>query len=311
MSQPTKTDPAPAASDIQTEGWVYRRTPRAIHPYLSVARVDRPIGTWLLLLPCWWGLGLGGGGDQWLSLYYAVLFAIGAFVMRSAGCVWNDILDRNFDAKVARTSRRPIASGEISVTSACLYMAGLAGTGLIVLLQFNGLTIGIAIASLGLVALYPLMKRFTYWPQAWLGLTFNWGALVGWTAITGSLDTPVLYLYAAGIFWTLGYDTIYAHQDKEDDIMIGVRSTALLFGAATRYWVAAFYLAALVLFIGAGLRAGLQEVYYIGVGIAGIQFTWQVLRLNIEDPQDCLSKFKSNKWLGFLMTVAIAAGQTW
>ncbi|MBT5495347.1 MAG: 4-hydroxybenzoate octaprenyltransferase [Alphaproteobacteria bacterium] len=311
MSQWTKTDPQPDASDIAAESWPFRLTPNAFRPYLTLARVDRPIGTWLLLLPCWWGLALASGGDIAQSLYFGALFSVGAFVMRSAGCVWNDILDRNYDARVARTAQRPIANGDVSVRAAALFMAGLAGVGLLVLLQFNGFTMVIAVAALGLVALYPLMKRFTYWPQAWLGLTFNWGALVGWAAVNGSLDAPVYYLYAAGIFWTLGYDTIYAHQDKEDDALIGVRSTALLFGDRTRIWLAGFYLAALAMFIAAGLRAELNDVYYIGVGLGALHFGWQIYQLDTDDPQDCLAKFKSNKWLGILITATIVAGQSW
>ena len=311
MSQWTKTDPQPNASDIVAESWPFHLTPNAFRPYLILARVDRPIGTWLLLLPCWWGLALASGGDIAQSLYFGALFTVGAFVMRGAGCVWNDILDRNYDAQVARTAQRPIASGDVSVREATLFMAGLAGVGLLVLVQFNGFTMAIAVAALGLVALYPLMKRFTYWPQAWLGLTFNWGSLVGWAAVNGSLDAPVYYLYAAGFFWTLGYDTIYAHQDKEDDALVGVRSTALLFGDETRVWLAGFYLAALTMFIAAGFRAELNYVYYIGVGFGALHFVWQIFRLDADDPQDCLAKFKSNKWIGILITATIVAGQSW
>ena len=311
MSQWTKTDPQTDASDIAAESWLFRLTPNAFRPYLNLARVDRPIGTWLLLLPCWWGLALARGGDFVQSLYFGALFTVGAFVMRGAGCVWNDILDRNYDAQVARTAQRPIASGDVSVREATLFMAGLAGVGLLVLVQFNGFTMAIAVAALGLVALYPLMKRFTYWPQAWLGLTFNWGSLVGWAAVNGSLDAPVYYLYAAGFFWTLGYDTIYAHQDKEDDALVGVRSTALLFGDETRVWLAGFYLAALTMFIAAGFRAELNYVYYIGVGFGALHFVWQIFRLDADDPQDCLAKFKSNKWIGILITATIVAGQSW
>ena len=311
MSEGAKTDRPNHRSDIETQGWIFRLTPEAAWPYLTLARVDRAIGTWLLLLPCWWGLAAAGGGDAVQSIFFALLFTLGAFVMRGAGCVWNDILDRDYDAKVARTALRPIASGEVSVFSAALFMAALAGTGLLILLQFNNFTILIAIASLGLVALYPMMKRITYWPQAWLGLTFNWGVLVGWSAIHGTLDAPTYYLYAAGFFWTLGYDTIYAHQDKEDDALVGVRSTALLFGRRTTHWVAGFYCAALVMFIGAGLRADMNVLYYVGVGLGATQFAWQIVKLDIDDPQDCLAKFKSNKWLGLIIAVALAAGQLW
>ena len=306
MTEGAKTD---AASDISAEYWLFRLAPPVAKPYLTLARVDRPIGTWLLLLPCWWGAALAGG--DWVQLaYFALLFAIGAFVMRGSGCVWNDILDRDYDKKVSRTALRPIASGVVGVRAAAIFMAALAFCGLLVLLQFNNVAIVIALSSLVLVALYPLMKRITYWPQAWLGLTFNWGALVGWAAVAGSLDAPVYYLYAAGFFWTLGYDTIYAHQDKEDDVLVGVRSTALLFGPRTQYWLAGFYVAALVLFTGAGLRAELNTLYYVGLGLAALHFTWQAWRLDIDDVRDCWAKFDSNKWLGLLITISIVLGQT-
>ena len=311
MSEGTKTDQTSHPSDIKTEGWIFRLTPKQIQPYLTLARVDRPIGTWLLLLPCWWGLAAAGGENTAQTIYFALLFAIGAFVMRGAGCVWNDILDRDYDAKVARTALRPIANGDVSVFSGALFLAALTGIGLLVLLQFNNFTILVAIISLVLVALYPLMKRITYWPQAWLGLTFNWGILVAYSAINGALDATAYYLYAAGFFWTLGYDTIYAHQDKEDDALVGVRSTALLLGQRSPYWVAVFYGATLIMFTGAGLRADMNILYYVGIGIATMQFGWQVLRLDIEDPRDCLAKFKSNKWLGLLITFSLVAGQTW
>jgi 4-hydroxybenzoate polyprenyltransferase len=311
MLETTKTERLAGASDIAAESWIYRLSPAPVRPYLTLARADRPIGTWLLLLPCWWGLALAGGGDARQSGYYALLFAVGAFVMRGAGCVWNDILDRNYDAQVARTADRPIASGEVSVIAAGIFMAALCASGLAVLLQFNGFTIAIAIASLGLVALYPLMKRFTYWPQAWLGLTFNWGALVGWSAITGSLGAPVLYLYGAGILWTLGYDTIYAHQDKEDDALIGVRSTALLFGNRTKPWVAGFYAGALLMLGMAGHAAGMGALYYAGLGLGALQLAWQVLQLDTSDPLDCLAKFKSNRSFGLLIAAFLVASQSW
>tara|TARA_B100000676_G_scaffold212320_1_gene208703 strand:- start:5474 stop:6409 length:936 start_codon:yes stop_codon:yes gene_type:complete len=310
MSKDTKTDRSIHPSDIKMKGWVFRLTPKRIWPYLTLARVDRPIGTWLLLLPCWWGLAAAGGENATLLVYYAFLFAVGAFVMRGAGCIWNDILDRDYDAKVARTALRPIASGEISVPSAALLLAALTGIGLLVLVQFNDFTILTATISLVLVALYPMMKRITYWPQAWLGLTFNWGVLVGCSAINGALDASAYCLYAAGFLWTLGYDTIYALQDKDDDALIGVRSTALLFGQHTPYWVAVFYSASLIMFAVAGLQADMNTLYYVGVGIATIQFGWQVLRLDIKDPQNCLAKFKSNKWLGILIAISLVAGRT-
>ncbi|MBL4618740.1 MAG: 4-hydroxybenzoate octaprenyltransferase, partial [Marinicaulis sp.] len=215
-----------ATADTAPGNWVERMPPRA-QPYLRLIRADRPIGTWLLLIPCWWGLGLAAvAGFTGLKLfYYGALFAIGAFVMRGAGCAYNDIVDRDIDGQVERTALRPIPSGQISIKQASIFLGVLCFIGLIVLLQFNRTTIFLGLGSLALVAAYPFMKRVTYWPQAWLGLTFNWGALMGFTAASGRLSFGAVAIYAAGIFWTLGYDTIYAHQDKEDDALIGVKST--------------------------------------------------------------------------------------
>lgn len=225
-----------------------------MRPYARLARLDRPIGIWLLMFPCWWGTALAS--PTFPSPWFLILFALGATVMRAAGCVMNDIADRDFDARVARTANRPIASGVISVRQALAFMAALSLVGLLVVMQFNPFTVLLAAASLILVALYPFAKRVTDWPQAVLGLTFNWGALVGWSAVTGGLDLPALLLYAAGFFWTLGYDTIYAHQDKADDAVIGVRSTALRFGNRTRLWLTGFYSVATLLLAAAGGSAG-------------------------------------------------------
>jgi 4-hydroxybenzoate polyprenyltransferase len=227
--------------------------------------------------------------------------------MRSAGCVWNDILDRDYDRRVERTRERPIASGTVSVRGGAVFMVGLALIGLLVLLQFNRFTIWLAVGSLGLVVFYPLMKRVTYWPQAWLGLTFNWGALVGWAAVMEGLAPAALLLYLSGFCWTLGYDTIYAHQDKEDDLMVGIRSTALLFGARTKTWLALFYGGAMLLLAGAGYFAGLEALFLVGLLIGAAQLAWQVHALDPEDPGDCLRKFKSNLWFGLLVTAAILA----
>jgi 4-hydroxybenzoate polyprenyltransferase len=303
-----------AASDIAAGDWIERYAPRPVQPYLRLARVDRPIGTWLLLIPCWWGLALatisGGGVHPATALVYGILFAVGAFVMRGAGCTWNDILDRDFDARVARTATRPIPSGAVGVPQAAAFLALQLLTGLAVLLCFNGFTILIAIASLLLVAVYPLMKRVTYWPQAFLGLTFNWGALVGWAAVTGGMATPALLLYAAGFFWTLGYDTIYAHQDKEDDVLIGVKSSALRLGGNTRPWLWVFYAAAVSLLAAAFRIAGLAWPSFAVLAIAAALLAQQAAAVDLDDPRDCLAKFKANRLAGLVVLAAILAGGT-
>jgi 4-hydroxybenzoate polyprenyltransferase len=300
------------ASDIRTGDWIERWAPGAAQPYLRLARLDRPIGTWLLLIPCWWGLALAaasvGGIDPWESLAYGALFAIGSLVMRGAGCTWNDILDRDFDARVARTATRPIPSGAISVRQAFAFLALQALIGLGVLLFFNGFTILLAISSLLLVAIYPLMKRVTYWPQAFLGLTFNWGALVGWAAVTGGLQTPALLLYAAGFFWTLGYDTIYAHQDKEDDVLIGVKSSALRLGENTRPWLWIFYAVTVALLAATFRAAALRWPAFALLALAAAQLGYQAATVKLDDPKDCLAKFKSNRLAGLLVLAAILAG---
>lgn len=302
------------ASDIRSGDWIERRVPRPVQPYLRLARVDRPIGTWLLLIPCWWGLALATasvrGPNPWHALGYAALFAVGAFVMRGAGCTWNDILDRDFDARVARTAGRPIPSGAISVPQAAVFLVLQLLVALGILLFFNGFTILLAIASLLLVAIYPLMKRVTYWPQAFLGLTFNWGALVGWAAVTGGLELPALLLYAAGNFWTLGYDTIYAHQDKDDDALIGVKSSALRLGAGTRPWLWVFYGIAVLLLAAAFWMAALRWPSYLFLALAAAQLGQQAAAVDLDDPKDCLDKFKSNRFAGLLVLAAILAGGT-
>ncbi|MEE8393943.1 MAG: 4-hydroxybenzoate octaprenyltransferase, partial [Rhodospirillales bacterium] len=250
------TDMVNSASDIPLGNWIDRFAPAAVRPYLRLARLDRPIGTWLLLLPCWWSVALAGPGLAEGARLFA-LFAIGALIMRGAGCTLNDIVDRDFDARVQRTAGRPIPSGQVSVVKAFAFLAMELLGGLLVLVQFNGFAIAVGACSLGLVAVYPFVKRFTYWPQAVLGLTFNWGALLGWAAVKGDLGVPALALYGAGVLWTLGYDTIYAHQDKEDDLLIGIKSTALRLGANTRPFLFAFYGGALALIAAAGLLAGL------------------------------------------------------
>ncbi len=281
--------------------------PSFAKPYLRLARADRPIGTWLLLLPCWWGLALAT--PTWPDWQIMILFVVGSLVMRGAGCTVNDIADRNFDARVARTATRPIASGEISVAKAVLFLGLQLLLGLTVLVQFNMFSIVLGISSLALVAAYPFMKRITYWPQLILGLTFNWGALVGWSVVTGGLAAPALALYVAGIFWTLGYDTIYAHQDKEDDALIGVKSTALKFGAQTKPWLAGFYTITFGLLASAGWLAGLGWPFYVVLGLAALHLAWQTQNVDITEPKDCLSKFKSNRDFGLIVFAGIVSGQ--
>ena len=291
------------SSDIPAGSWIDRLAPAAARPYLRLARFDRPIGIWLLLLPCWWGVAMASA--SWPSLGLLALFALGAITMRGAGCTFNDIVDQDFDAMVARTATRPIPSGEVSVAQAAAWLIALSLVGFVVLLQFNFYTITLGAVSLAFVAAYPFMKRITYWPQAFLGLTFNWGALVGWTAVRGELDWPALALYGAGIVWTLGYDTIYAHQDKEDDALIGVKSTALRFGAHTKPWLIAFYAATIALAALAGHLAGLSWPFYAGLAIVASHFWWQVVTLDIDDPVSCLARFKSNRDAGLILLLAI------
>ena len=228
--------------------------------------------------------------------------------MRSAGCTWNDILDRNYDGLVARTATRPIPSGAVSVRQAVVFLILQLLSGLAVLSTFNPMTIAVGTASLILIAIYPLMKRITYWPQVFLGLTFNWGALVGWTAITGSLEAPALWLYAAGIAWTLGYDTIYAHQDKEDDALIGVKSSALKLGANTRPWLFIFYATTVALLGVAGWSAGLSLCFYMALTLAAAHLVWQASKVSIDDPADCLATFKSNRVFGLILLCGVIAG---
>jgi len=278
-----------------------------MRPYLVLARIDRPIGTWLLLLPCWWSISLAS--DGWPDFTLLALFGLGALVMRGAGCTLNDIVDRNYDGRVARTATRPIPSGAVSVAQAVAFMGVLSLTGLAILMQFNFFAVWVGAASLGIVAIYPFMKRITYWPQAVLGLAFNWGALLGWAAVQGDLDLAPGLLYMAGILWTLGYDTIYAHQDKEDDALIGLKSTALKFGDRTRNWLIGFYSGTTVLIGVAGQIVGLSGAFYGGLALALAHLVWQVATLKIDNPKDCLAKFKSNRDFGLIVTAAIIAGQ--
>jgi len=296
-----------AATDIVDKSWIDRLAPAPIRPYLVLARMDRPIGTWLLFIPCCWGLSLATNG--WPEAWLLVLFAFGSLAMRGAGCTVNDIVDRDFDGRVARTATRPIASGQVNLLQAFAFLGLQLLLGLWVLIQFNEFSVLLGASSLLLVALYPFMKRITYWPQLFLGLTFNWGALMGWAVVHGSLGQPAYLLYAAGIFWTLGYDTIYAHQDKEDDVLIGVKSTAIKFGDSSRAWVFMFYGVTVGLLIAAGAVAGLNWPFYLAVVAASGHLAWQAKKLDINDPKDCLAKFKSNRDVGIIILIGIVAGQ--
>ncbi len=292
--------------DIKAGDWVDRWLPAALRPYARLARLDRPIGTWLLLFPGWWGIALAA--DRWPDFRLLALFGIGALVMRGAGCTLNDIADRKVDAQVARTRTRPIPSGAISVWQALFFMALELGIGAAILFSLNGMAILLGVGVLLLIATYPFMKRITYWPQFFLGLNFNWGALLGWAAVMGSLGLPAFLLYAGGIFWTLGYDTIYAHQDKEDDVLVGVKSSALALGERTRPFLFLFYGAAALLWGAAGAAAGLAWPFWIGLALATLQLGWQAARVATDDPIDCLVKFKSNRLAGWLLLGGIVAG---
>lgn len=294
-------------TDIQSKGWI-SWLPKVSQPFATLMRLDRPIGTWLLLLPGWWAIALGSGGWATMNLYDAYLFAlfgVGAIVMRGAGCVINDLWDRDFDRAVERTRLRPLAAGAISVKAALGFLAILLLIGLGILIQLPLVAILLGILTLPLIVSYPLMKRVTWWPQFFLGITFNAGALIGWAAVTGVVGLPALLIYAGGILWTLGYDTIYAHQDKDDDALIGVKSTALKFGAQSKCWVTGFYASAFVL-MALGYLAG-------GVGLSGllllaaaIHLAWQVRNWDMNDPASSLRMFKSNRDFGLIMLLAAA-----
>jgi 4-hydroxybenzoate polyprenyltransferase len=286
-----------------TNNWVDRYAPVRARPYLRLARLDRPIGSWLLLLPCWWSIGLAAiyARIQIPNLWYVALFFVGAFAMRGAGCTWNDIVDRDLDSRVERTRSRPIPSGQVTVGQAAVFLIAQALIGLLVLLQFNSFAIRTGIASLVIVAIYPFMKRLTYWPQIVLGLAFSWGALMGWAAAFGRLDVPALSLYAGAISWVIGYDTIYAHQDREDDALIGVKSTALLFGDRTKPMLGVFYAFAVVLIGLSGIAAHAGIRFALGLAAFAGHLAWQIWRLDINDPDLCLALFKSNRDAGLIL----------
>ncbi len=286
-----------------TGNWVDTRAPAWARPYLRLARLDRPIGSWLLLMPCWWSAALAAGviGDIGQLPLVIALFFVGAFVMRGAGCTWNDITDRDLDALVERTRSRPIPAGQVSVAQAAVFLVLQALIGLAVLLQFNRFAVMTGIASLIIVAVYPFMKRITWWPQIVLGLAFSWGALMGFAVMLGRIDAAALWLYAGSIAWVIGYDTIYAHQDAEDDALIGIKSTALLFGARTHQALMIFYGLAVVLIGAAFAVAGAGFAAWIGLAAFAVHLVWQIRRLEISDPALCLRIFKSNRDAGLLL----------
>ncbi len=286
-----------------TGNWVDTRAPHWLRPYLRLSRFDRPIGSWLLLMPCWWSAALASGaaGAARLLPWMVVLFFIGAFVMRGAGCTWNDITDRRLDDKVERTRSRPLPSGQVTVARAFAFLVLQALVGLAVLLQFNRFAVATGLASLGVVTIYPFMKRVTYWPQVFLGLAFSWGALMGWAVVFGRLDAPALVLYAGSICWVIAYDTIYAHQDREDDALVGIKSTALLFGERTRPALTLFYSAAVALIAVALALAGAGWASFVGLAAFAAHLSWQVRVIDIADPAQCLRLFKSNRDAGLLL----------
>ena len=315
MADPSQATDGQVADAVKGN-WVDTRAPAWTRPYLRLSRADRPIGTWLLLLPCWWGLLLASAHTGTFTLHDAWIAlgcAIGAWLMRGAGCTWNDITDRDFDAAVARTRSRPIPSGQVTVRQAMVWLVLQSLVAFGILLTFNTAAIALGVASLALVAVYPFAKRFTWWPQVFLGLAFNWGALLAWTAHTGSLAWPAVALWLSGISWTLFYDTIYAHQDKEDDALIGVKSTARLFGTRTRPWLRGFLVATVVLMTIAIVSAligrnplALAVAFGAAWGI-GWHLAWQLSRLDTENPEVCLRLFRSNRDAGLIPVPFLAA----
>src|SRR5437588_3578519 len=286
-----------------TGNWVDSRAPRWSRPYLRLSRLDRPIGAWLLLMPCWWSAAIAAGMAHSIDQlpFILALFFVGAFVMRGAGCTWNDITDRDLDAMVERTRSRPIPAGQVSVPRAFAFLVAQALIGLAVLLQFNRFAVATGIASLMIVAVYPFMKRITWWPQVVLGLAFSWGALMGFAVTLGRIDATALVLYLGSIAWVIGYDTIYAHQDAEDDALIGIKSTARLFGARTHRALAVFYSLAVVLIGVALVLSGVRWPAWIGLAAFAAHLAWQIRRLDISDPALCLRVFKSNRDAGLLL----------
>ena len=301
--------PSGAVADAQRGNWVDSYLPEALKPYARLARLDRPIGFWLLFWPCGYSLAMAAAknpaaGFDWRAL---ILCFIGAVVMRGAGCTFNDIVDRDIDEKVDRTRSRPIPAGQVSVRNAVIFLVLQALIGLVVLLQFNWFTVVIGVASLALVAIYPFMKRVTWWPQFFLGLAFSWGALVGWASQTAVIGLPAIILYIGCILWVIGYDTIYALQDVEDDALVGVKSTARLFGERAQVAVMAFYTAATACWIIAGSLAGAGWIFIGALAVPAAILVWQVATLDRSSPANALVRFKANHWVGLALTIAFLA----
>jgi 4-hydroxybenzoate polyprenyltransferase len=307
MTRPPVQGKAFTASDAGARNLVDRYAPAALLPYLRLARADRPVGFFLLALPCFWSVSLAARslGEAYPDPWLLFLFGLGALVMRGAGCTYNDLIDRDIDAQVARTRSRPLPSGQVSPRGAFLFMLVLCLIGLAVLLSFNRYTIWLGLGVIPIVALYPFVKRFSHWPQAVLGLAFNWGALMGWPAVLGRLDWPAVVLYAGAVCWTIGYDTIYAHQDREDDDLIGLKSTALKFGRATKPWLAFLYAIAFIAITAAGILAHAGTAFLFGMLAAGAHLAWQVSTLDIDNPENCLERFRSNRDFGLIVLAAI------
>ena len=300
----------PAAAPEAENTWVDRALPSSVVPYAKLVRLDRPVGSALLAWPCFWSIALAADPGSLPDATTLGLFGVGAFLLRGAGCTVNDLWDRDIDGKVARTRNRPIASGAISVPKAVAFLGAQLGLGLGILLQLNDYSKILGASSLALVAAYPGMKRVTNWPQAFLGLTFNWGALLGWAAVRGSCDWgAVLPLYASGVAWTLVYDTIYAHQDKDDDVKVGVKSTALHFGKDTKKYLSAFAMAGSGALCASGAYVGLDFPFYLGVASAASHLAWQIGTVNLDDREDCAAKFRSNSTYGALVFAGIVAGK--
>ena len=299
--------------DARPLNWVDRHAPEGLKPWLKLGRFDRPVGVWLLMLPGWQGIALamaqrGAPFDWGRGLLLFVEFAVGAMLMRAAGCAYNDIVDRDFDAKVARTAERPIPSGRISVKQAWAFVLGCSLVSLIILLTLGPVAIALGVGSLALVAGYPFMKRITWWPQAWLGLTFNWGALMGYAAMSGTLRWPAVLLYVSGVFWTLGYDTIYALQDMEDDALVGVKSTARRLGRQAPPAILVFYALTCALSAASAVVARLGPLFFVPFALYAAALALQVRRLKLDDPALALRLFKSNREAGLLLLLALAAG---
>ena len=298
--------------DAAPSNWVDRFAPLSLRPWLKLGRFDRPVGIWLLLLPGWQAIALAGAAEgRWPDLRLLALFAMGAALMRAAGCAYNDVVDRDLDRRVARTAARPVASGAVSVRQAWAFIVGCSLLSFLILLTLGPAAIALGVASLALVAAYPFMKRITWWPQAWLGLTFNWGALVGWAAVTGEVGWAAVLLYASGVFWTLGYDTIYALQDLEDDALAGVKSSARRLGGRTRVAVAVFYGLSAGLAVGAGWAAGAGPAYFVGALLFWVHLELQGHFLRVDDPVRALRLFKSNRDAGLILFAAAVLGALW